>query len=94
MLEKYITKKEDGCIYREVSGETVILDRDGIWIHMLNEVGTEIWKLADGKTTVGEIVSRICEEFEVDRKVAEQDVLRFVEKLLKKNLIALCEKPV
>jgi hypothetical protein len=92
MLQKYVDRRDGGYIWREVGGEIIILTRDGEWIHTLNEVGSEIWKLADGKMTVNELISKICEEFEINRETAEQDTIKFIQKLLKKDLITLHEK--
>ena len=93
LLDKYVSHADSGYIWREVAEETIILTRDEFWIHTLNELGSKIWKLSDGKTTINEIVSKVCEEFEVDRVVAEKDTIKFIQKLLKKSLIVLDERP-
>ncbi len=52
----------------------------------LNLLGTEVWKLCDGKTA-GEIVSALLEEFDVERDVLSKDVEAFVDELKEKDFI-------
>ena len=51
-----------------------------------NLLGTEIWKLCDGKT-VEEIVSALRENFEVEEGVLRKDISAFLENLKKEGLI-------
>ena len=51
-----------------------------------NLLGTEIWKLCDGKT-VEEIVSTLREGFEVEEEALKKDVSAFLENLKKEGLI-------
>ena len=46
-------------------------------MHSFNLLGTEIWKLCEGKT-LEELVSALEADFEVDRPVLERDVRDFV----------------
>jgi coenzyme PQQ synthesis protein D (PqqD) len=54
-----------------------------------NEVATEIWGLADGRLSVGEIVDRIVADFEVERAHAERDVIEFMQLLDERGLLDL-----
>jgi len=49
-------------------------------MHSLNLLGTEIWKLCDGKT-FDEIVSELEDSFDVEKEVLERDVDSFVSNL-------------
>lgn len=55
----------------------------------LNETGTFIWKLCDGKKTVVEIVDRLLQEYEVERNRAKKDVVRLIKLLLKEKALKL-----
>ena len=46
-------------------------------IHSLNILGTEIWKLCDGKT-IEEIVSELKDVFDVETAMLETDVISFL----------------
>ncbi len=55
-------------------------------IHSLNILGTEIWKLCDGKT-VGEIISELQKSFDVDEAVLKEDVNEFLATMKGEGLI-------
>lgn len=52
----------------------------------LNILGTEIWKLCDGKS-VDEIVSELIESFEVGPDVLKNDVTAFIDELQEKGFV-------
>ena len=54
----------------------------------VSEVGSRIIELCDGVRTVGQIVDTLCEEFEVGRDECEREVLRFVDLLVEKKVLA------
>jgi len=55
-------------------------------MHSLNLLGTEIWKLCDGKT-VDDIVSELQEGFDVDEDVLREDVNEFLQNMKEEGLI-------
>jgi len=63
-------------------------------INVLNEIGACIWSLSDGTRTVKEIAEAICVDYDIDLATAEADTMRFLEELLKRNVIHLADKPV
>ncbi len=64
----------------DVSGLGTSIIMLGSNMHSLNLLGTEIWKLCEGKT-LEELVSALEADFEVDRPVLERDVRDFVNSL-------------
>ncbi len=55
-------------------------------IHSFNILGTEIWKLCDGKT-LEDIVSELQQSFEVEKEVLREDVSVFLRRLKEEGLI-------
>ena len=55
-------------------------------MHSLNVLGTEIWKLCDGKT-VDDIVSKLLENFDVEEDVLREDVNEFLKNMKEEGLI-------
>jgi len=55
-------------------------------MHSLNVLGTEVWKLCDGRT-VEEIISSLGEDFDVDEEVLRKDVIEFLENIKEEGLI-------
>lgn len=77
--------------WRVYDGEAIVLCSDDSTLNSLNAVGTMIWESADGKTPISTIVTRICDEFEVDREQAEHDTLAFITRLRERGLLTLSE---
>lgn len=73
------------CLEQEA---VVVLPERGE-VKVLNEVGAQIWQLADGTRSVREIVAALCAEFEVPLAVVEADTLKFLAELQQKGLITL-----
>lgn len=67
--------------------EAVIVLPDKGQVKVLNEVGTRIWSLIDGKRSVSDIIGIIVKEYEVDYKIAETDVISFLKDLNNKGVI-------
>jgi len=66
-------------------GTSVILMPNGM-MYSLNLLGTEIWKLCDGRS-MEEIVSALVERFDVGADELREDVLAFIEDMKGAGLI-------
>ena len=73
--------------WRILDGETLLVDRHEGELIRLNAVGTEIWSAIDGRRTVGDIIHHIQATFEVSKKQATRDVQRFINQLLRQELV-------
>jgi len=87
--EKNHLKKSQDLVWRVINGEIVIMTSDGREIHNLNRVGSAIWELSDGTKNVNEIVSLICERFNVPFETAHSDVVEFGSQLVDKKLLEI-----
>jgi hypothetical protein len=67
--------------------EAVIVLPDKGQVKVLNEVGTRIWSLIDGKRSISEIIQTIVLEYQVSQNDAEIDTLSFIEALKQKGII-------
>ena len=79
-------------VTRCIAGETLLVpvrdqaaDLDAIYA--LNEVGSRIWELLDGQTSVCQIVEVICQSYDVPSAEAVQDVVEFLSSLEEADLI-------
>ena len=77
---------------RVIDGEAVLILSEVSEINVLNDVGTRIFELSDGTHTIREIIQTITSEYDVVPQQAEQDVLDFVQKLVKQQVLALAEE--
>lgn len=85
-------KIKENYILREVAGSNIVvpigdaqMSFNGIMT--LNDVGTFIWKILEKGADREEIIDRVFETYDVERKKAEQDIDRYLNKLRDKNLI-------
>lgn len=84
--------KENNFVTREISGETIVVpirgrpeDLDSIFT--LNELGTMIWNLLDGRTSVGQIVESVSTTYDVSPEQAIRDTIDFLNSLEAEGLI-------
>ncbi|MGB2763668.1 MAG: PqqD family protein [Candidatus Aminicenantaceae bacterium] len=85
-------KKESDFVTRNIKGETIIVpvkghvsDLDSIYT--LDEVGTFIWQLLDGQTSIKQIVKNVCNEYDISPEEAEKDIIELVGSLENAGLI-------
>ena len=91
-MEHMVVEKSDKLIFREIDGEVVIIANDGSHIHMLNETATLIWNCSNKRTSVRQIITEMCEQYDVDEDSASRDVLETIKSLSEKNLIRVFEQ--
>ncbi|HTQ95984.1 MAG TPA: PqqD family protein [Candidatus Acidoferrum sp.] len=77
---------------RRIEGEVIIVPiRSGVGdlnsLYTLNPVGSVLWEFMSERHTVGEMVERVCEEFEVTRDQAQSDISLFLDSLLEEKLV-------
>lgn len=75
------------CAYQVIDGAAfVVMPRDRM-LHMLNEVGTHIWKLLEKERALEEITASVTETFEVDADTAGRDAKDFLKEMLERDLV-------
>jgi hypothetical protein len=88
--------KQSEYVTRCIGEQAVIVPvREGVGdlgsIYTLNELGTRIWQLLDGKTALQEIVDAIVDDYEVSREEAERDIADFLSVLETAGLVRSSE---
>jgi hypothetical protein len=53
-----------------------------------------IWNAADGRTSLDEIVARLCDEFDVGPEAARHDAEAFLEEMAAHGIMHLNEQPI
>ena len=80
---------------RALGGEMMIMSAADSTLFSLNEVATAIWRAADGRTPLEEIVERvICAEFDTTPEQAMQDAEQFVRELSKHGILLVSDQPI
>ncbi|MRR19566.1 PqqD family protein [bacterium] len=69
-------------VFRRINDEFLLIpltdniaDMDSLY--RLTETGAFIWELIDGELAIGDITSKVAEEFDVEPGIAEKDILDF-----------------
>ncbi|MDH5493010.1 MAG: PqqD family protein [Myxococcales bacterium] len=75
---------------RVIGGKAVVVVNDRRRSHVLDEVGTRIWELADGRSLSG-IAAQLVEDYEVDAPRALSDVIAFAHRLLEEGAMEVLE---
>ncbi|MBV7276194.1 lasso peptide biosynthesis PqqD family chaperone [Clostridiaceae bacterium UIB06] len=70
--------------------EIVMMDLDRGKYYGFNNVGSRIWQLIKDPLTVKEINLTLLEEFDVDKKVCEEAVFEFLNRLKDEEIISIC----
>jgi Coenzyme PQQ synthesis protein D (PqqD) len=94
MESNRVFRRSDSLVTRDLAGEKVIIPVRGKVgdlgsIYTLNSVGSDVWKLVDGRRNVAEIVSAIGEEYEVDFETLSTDVRALLTDMFQEGLIEL-----
>ncbi len=70
-----------------LAGKAVILHYEGKRILGLNETGTQVWALLDGRRTVTDITVEVAARAGHAAEAVEGDVLKFVAELVHRDLV-------
>jgi hypothetical protein len=73
----------------ELGSEVVILHVKNGMYYGLDEVGVVIWKQLREGARVADIVSSVVDQFDVDAKQCEQDVLRILGEMAEAQLVVV-----
>ena len=75
-------RRNQDVVSRNIQGELVIVPiRSGVGdlnsLYTLNPVGSVLWDFMNQGHTIGEMVERVCDEFDVTATEAQSDIKRF-----------------
>ncbi len=60
---------------------------------VLDEIGSYVWKLLDGKTSIREMIIKISEKFKMSKREAEVSLIAFLSDLEKRGAITVAALP-
>ena len=78
--------------FRTLGEETVVVNTRTREVHVLNRTGTRIWALLSPARSLGELVSALSGEFELDVAAARAQVAAFMGELIDKGLVTVGER--
>lgn len=65
----------------DLSGEKVMVDFESGKYFLIKGVGNDIWDMIQEEITVGEIIEKLLQEYEVTKEECEKSVCDFLNKL-------------
>jgi hypothetical protein len=76
---------------RIIDGDALVLNQKSGLIHQLNQTANFVWEHCDGQSPIHEIANQLTEIYDVDPKIALNDVTEAVRRLRELELL---ETPV
>ncbi|MCP4716424.1 MAG: PqqD family protein [Deltaproteobacteria bacterium] len=91
---KYCRNKD--LVTRDIGGDTIIVPISGDVgdlnaVFTLNDVGSYIWNMLDGRTALADIIDGICAEYDVSPEQADKDLQEIVTSMKDAGLIHLTD---
>ena len=84
-----IMSRNDQIIYGNVDGETVMMSIESGHYHSLNLTGNRIWEILENPSTIGMIIETLKDEFDAKPEVITEEVYRFFDKLIERDIIQI-----
>jgi hypothetical protein len=78
-------------LFRELQGESVLLELDCGHYFGLNDTGTRMWSLLTQEGQIGLALAILCTEYDVPFERLERELLDFVDELAAQKLLELHE---
>lgn len=85
-LDSVVSKNEE-IDDADLDGEKVMMNLDKGQYFMMNEVGSRIWELIEGNTSIVNIIETLTNEYQVDEETCENTVMEFLGRLKDAELI-------
>jgi hypothetical protein len=84
-----VVSRSENFVFNEIEGDLVMMNIESGAYVGLNETGKSIWNLLDTPLPIAEIVKHLVNEYQIEESQCEKEVLVFVEKMLKSDILNL-----
>ena len=84
-LDQTVAVSED-AVFRELDGESVVLNLETGMYYGLDAVGTTVWRAIEPTGTLRQALTRVLAEFDAEESLAETDLLELAAGLIEKGL--------
>ncbi len=79
----------EDVVYEYADTEVLIYNTKNQTFYQLNSLGSLIWNLIDGKTSLNKIKKKLSQQFEIEDSIVHKDLINFIMKLKKLKLIKI-----
>ena len=87
MLTQRISPNKNGAIGKILDGEAIIINLVTGSYYSTTGAGATIWQAIENRPTIPQIVALLTAEYDVDERVAREDVDRLLEELKREDLV-------
>jgi hypothetical protein len=87
MDDGYCYRRNEQIIRKDLCDCPALIDPYRMVLVKLNPTAESVWKLFDGEHSVAVIMDILKNEFEVDALTLEKDLKRFLNELIKREMI-------
>lgn len=82
-----LLQRSENVLFQEVGGEAVLLDLASEQYFGLDPVGTRMWDLLDGNSSLGQVHATLCAEYEASPERICDDMLALARALADAGLV-------
>ena len=79
----------DHVLTRRAAGETVLLNLDNEQYYVLDGVGNRLWQLIETGTTLGQVITALLDEYDVEQEVLHSDLAAVIDDLTTNGLVLI-----
>jgi len=82
-----VVKRRPEIVHSDMDGEIVMMSIEQGEYYGIDAIGAEIWTMLEEARSIREICASLCERYDVDESVCQQDVMRFLEQMVERKII-------
>lgn len=84
-----VVQRNTDMLFSKMDEEVVMLSIQNSEYYGLNEIGSHIWEMIEKPVQVETLMLQLMEEYEVERRQAESDILALLNDLYNKKIVHL-----
>jgi hypothetical protein len=84
-----VVQRNTDMLFSKMDEEVVMLSIQNSEYYGLNEIGSTIWEMIEKPVQVETLMLQLMEEYEVERRQAESDILALLNALYNKKIVHL-----
>lgn len=84
-----VVQRNTDMLFSKMDEEVVMLSIQNSEYYGLNEIGSHIWEMIEKPVQVETLMLQLIEEYEVERRQAESDILALLNDLYNKKIVHL-----
>ena len=87
MTDNTILSRREGLMAADMNGSAVMMDIMSGKYYNLGEVGGRIWEMLEEPMTLGALVQKLTDEYDVSAERCRSDMLPFLNTLIERGLL-------